>query len=164
MTQSQKYIEFSSIVFQLYISILSCFFDLPPVESHKKARALTVKSDNHLQSAACFESLKERPNVKCIRKFKEGRMGVILPPPRIWGYCTVGFVLQVCCDKEEYGVSVLHTTQPFPGAHFIMAKNEPSDYRDYLPKYRESHYKDGSGNSNTGKNIFLRKPPSPVSI
>ena len=39
------------------ISILSYLFDLLPGESHQKAHALTINSDNHLQSAACFENL-----------------------------------------------------------------------------------------------------------
>ena len=34
----------------------------------QEARALTINSDNHLQSAACFESLPGRPNVKSMRK------------------------------------------------------------------------------------------------
>ena len=67
-TKSKKDINFSSITFQFCMSILSCFFDLLPVKCHQEARALTINSDNHLQSAACFENSPERPNVKCIRK------------------------------------------------------------------------------------------------
>ena len=67
VTQSKKDIKFSSIMFQFCISIL-CFFDLLPGESHQEAHMLTINSDNHLQSAACFENLSEQPNMKCIQK------------------------------------------------------------------------------------------------
>ena len=67
-TQSEKYVKFNSIVFQFCIRIVSCFFDLLPGELHQEARALTINSDNHLQSADYFVNLRQRPNIKCIRK------------------------------------------------------------------------------------------------
>ena len=57
-----KDIKFSCSTFQFCIKILSSL-DLLPVESHQEARALTINSDNHLQSAACFENVPERPNL-----------------------------------------------------------------------------------------------------
>ena len=80
MTQSKKDIKFSNIIFQFCISMLSCFFDLLPGELHQEVHMLTINSDNHLQSAACFENLPEQPNMKCtcIQKCCEWRMEIEL--------------------------------------------------------------------------------------
>ena len=64
----KKYIKFSSITFQFCISILSCFFDLLQVELHQEELASAINSNTHIEIAACFENLPERPNVKCIWK------------------------------------------------------------------------------------------------
>ena len=61
-------IKFSSTTFLFCISILSCFFDLSPVESHQEACVLIINFDNHLQSTTCFDNLPEWPNVECIWK------------------------------------------------------------------------------------------------
>ena len=78
----KKYIKFSNITFQFCISILACFFDLLPCELHQEVHALTINSDNHLQSAACFENLPEREMyTKKLRGTNGNR--VPLPPPMV---------------------------------------------------------------------------------